>query len=27
MIQHVHNKRDVVVQLLKAEMSLAETVK
>ena len=27
MIQHVHNKRDVVVQLLKAELSLAETVK
>jgi len=27
MIQHVQNKRDVVVQLLKAEAKLAETVK
>ena len=27
MIQHVQNKRDVVVQLLKAESKLAETVK
>ena len=27
MIQHVQNKRDVVVQLLKAESKIAETVK
>ena len=27
MIQHVQNKRDVVVQLLKAETKLVETVK